>query len=90
MSTTVSLQLMMPKIVVMYVITITGGTFYVSKFPESFFPGKLHVLCGVLYINCGFSTCIIVCIALLITYGIFASKCFSPWPAFPSPPSPLL
>ena len=30
----------------MYVITITGATFYVSKFPESFFPGKLHVLCG--------------------------------------------
>jgi predicted membrane channel-forming protein YqfA (hemolysin III family) len=37
-------QMMMPKIVVMYVITITGGTFYLSKFPENFFPGKLNYL----------------------------------------------
>ena len=33
---------MLPKIVVMYVITITGGTFYLSKFPEKFFPGIFH------------------------------------------------
>ena len=36
--------MMMPKIVVMYVITITGGTFYLSKFPENFFPGKIIAL----------------------------------------------
>ena len=34
------LQMLMPKIVVMYVIGVTGGTFYVSRFPESFFPGE--------------------------------------------------
>jgi predicted membrane channel-forming protein YqfA (hemolysin III family) len=37
-------QIMLPKIVVMYVITIAGGTFYLSKFPEKFFPGKLNYL----------------------------------------------
>ena len=41
------LQVMLPKIVVMYVITIAGGTFYLSKFPEKYFPGMTfqHLLC---------------------------------------------
>ena len=33
------LQFFMPKILVMYVITIIGGFFYVSQFPEKMLPG---------------------------------------------------
>ena len=33
------LQFFMPKIIVMYVITIIGGFFYASQFPEKVIPG---------------------------------------------------
>ena len=31
----------MPKIIVMYSLAVIGGTFYLSKFPEKWFPGIL-------------------------------------------------
>ena len=34
-----SFQFFIPKIIVMYVITLIGGFFYVSQFPEKIIPG---------------------------------------------------
>ena len=39
-------QMFLPRIVVIYVLALLGGTFYASRFPESTFPGKymyIHV-----------------------------------------------
>ena len=33
------LQIFLPKIIVMYSLAVIGGTFYLSKFPEKWFPG---------------------------------------------------
>ena len=42
--TSLFLQLFISKIFVMYVITVIGGLFYVSQFPEKMFPGILGMV----------------------------------------------
>ena len=39
----------MPKITVMYIITVIGGFFYVSRFPEKILPGEYGLEETVLY-----------------------------------------
>lgn len=40
------LQIFLPKIVVMYILATIGGLFYLSKFPEKWFPGNMHSSCS--------------------------------------------
>ncbi len=47
-----SFQLFMSKVFVMYIITIIGGLFYASQFPEKMFPGII-MLCSM---HCNGST----------------------------------
>ena len=42
-STSVFLQLFMPKVLVMYVLVLLGGLFYISQFPEKLFPGECRI-----------------------------------------------
>ena len=54
-STSVFLQLFMPKVLVMYVLVLLGGLFYISQFPEKLFPGECRVM-----VNC--TACTVVTI----------------------------
>ena len=64
---------MMPKIVVMYVIAISGGTFYLSRFPERFFPGIIlsYILC--VYMSCENN---IMCMYVLFSRCFVCKLCF--------------
>lgn len=37
-------QTFMPKILIMYALAIIGGAFFVTKFPESYFPGHVNYI----------------------------------------------
>ena len=37
-------QLFIPKVMMMYVITVIGGLFYVTQFPEKIFPGTIIIM----------------------------------------------
>jgi predicted membrane channel-forming protein YqfA (hemolysin III family) len=35
-------QIFVPRIAVMYLLAIIGGTFYLTQFPESHYPGRVN------------------------------------------------